>query len=67
MSPLLYQLSYTARKDGTQSGQDTGMVWRVSTVGTDSFWRDHQVIKEYDSSAPTPMLVLHPCSGRLAA
>ena len=32
MSPLLYQLSYTARKDGTQSGQDTGMVWRVSSL-----------------------------------
>jgi hypothetical protein len=31
MSPLLYQLSYTARKDGTQSLQDTGMIWRVSS------------------------------------
>jgi hypothetical protein len=31
MSPLLYQLSYTARKDGMQSQQDTGMVWRVSS------------------------------------
>ena len=32
MSPLLYQLSYTARKDGTQSRQDTGMIWRVSSL-----------------------------------
>ena len=31
MSPLLYQLSYTARKDGTQSRQDTGMIWRLSS------------------------------------
>jgi hypothetical protein len=34
------------------------MIWRVSTVGTDSFWCGQQVIKEYDSSVPTPLLVL---------